>query len=211
MADEVYRKLQAVQLALKAPKGQYNNYGGFKYRSCEDILEALKPHLQEQGLVLKLIDEPEIVGERYYIKSTARLFDLDGSNHPIIVTAYAREPISKKGMDESQITGMASSYARKYALSGMFLIDDTKDADALEPDNAKAPDHAPQQPNQPQPPQADIQDRIAQGVVRLASISPLGIDGVRAAISGLNPQAQLDWLIREYNSAKSQLNEQREV
>lgn len=123
------REVVAVQTALKAPKGQYNSFGKYKYRSCEDILEAVKPLLSEHGLLLKLTDEIVMVGDRYYVRATARLTDGDNS---MDATAYAREDFDKKGMDGSQITGTASSYARKYALNGLFLIDDTKDADTDE-------------------------------------------------------------------------------
>lgn len=116
-----------VQAALKAPKGQFNKFGGYKYRSCEDILEAVKPLLKENGLQLTLTDEPVEVGGRVYIKATAQVTDGQATAS---ATGYAREPETKKGMDESQVTGTASSYARKYALNGLFLIDDTKDADA---------------------------------------------------------------------------------
>ena len=121
------KKLVAVQAALKAPKGQFNKFGGYKYRSCEDILEAVKPLLLEQGLQLTITDEPVEVGGRIYIKATATVTD---GSETATVSGYAREAETKKGMDESQITGTASSYARKYALNGLFLIDDTKDADA---------------------------------------------------------------------------------
>lgn len=121
------KKLIEVQAALKAPKGQYNSYGGYSYRSCEDILEAVKPLLSERDMQLTLSDEPVEVGGRVYIKATATVTD---GSESATATAYAREAESKKGMDESQVTGTASSYARKYALNGLFLIDDTKDADA---------------------------------------------------------------------------------
>lgn len=124
-------RLVKVQSELKAPKGQYNAFGGYKYRSCEDILEAVKPLLEEYGLKLTITDSIEHVGDRYYVKATARL-DVDSSGG-VFCEAYAREPETKKGSDPSQITGMASSYARKYALNGLFLIDDAKDADAQEP------------------------------------------------------------------------------
>ena len=121
-------KLTEVQAKLKAPKGQYNSFGKYKYRSCEDILEAVKPLLAERGLALALSDEPITEGTRTYIMATATL--MDGADR-VEVRAFAREPETKKGMDESQITGMASSYARKYALNGLFAIDDTKDADTM--------------------------------------------------------------------------------
>ena len=118
-----------IQKELKAPKGQYNSFGKYKYRSAEDILEAVKPLNIENGLLLTLSDEAIVVGDWNYNKATARL--TDGENE-IIVTANAREAENKKGMDASQITGTASSYSRKYALNGLYLIDDTKDADTDE-------------------------------------------------------------------------------
>ena len=121
-----------VQQELKAPKGQYNSFGKYKYRSCEDILEAVKPILKENKLVLQLTDLVIPASEtRFYVKATAKLIDVE-SNETIENTAFAREEEEKKGMDGSQITGTASSYARKYALNGLFLIDDTKDADTDE-------------------------------------------------------------------------------
>ena len=124
------QKLHKIQKELKAPKGQYNEFGNFKYRSCEDILEAIKPLLED--CLLTLSDELVQVGDRYYIKATAELRDKENK---LFVTAYAREAENKKGMDASQITGSTSSYARKYALNGMFVIYDTRDADTM--DNTK--------------------------------------------------------------------------
>ena len=127
----IYEKLLAVQNELKAPKDKRNDYGGFNYRSCEGILEAVKPLLQEQGLMLTIKDEVVNIGDRYYVRATVLLDDIS-SNGEIAITALAREEEAKRGMDASQITGTASSYARKYALNGLFLIDDTKDADTDE-------------------------------------------------------------------------------
>lgn len=122
-------KLSEIQKKLKAPKGQYNNFGKYKYRSCEDILEAVKPLLGESSL--QISDDIVQIGERYYIKATVSLVGKDG-DVVASASAFAREPEHKKGMDESQITGTASSYARKYALNGLFCIDDTKDADSMD-------------------------------------------------------------------------------
>lgn len=137
----IYEKLNKVQSELKAPKGQYNSFGKYKYRSCEDILESVKPLLTENKLVLQLSDIIVSVEGRFYIKATAKLIDIEeptikiGENlveNSIQNFAFARESEKKTGMDESQITGTASSYARKYALNGLFLIDDTKEADTDE-------------------------------------------------------------------------------
>lgn len=124
-------KLLSIQQDLKCNKGQYNSFGKYKYRSCEDILESVKPLLKEHKCILTLNDELVYIGERYYIKATATILDVESSEE-IHNTAYAREEEDKKGMDGSQITGTSSSYARKYALNGLFAIDDTKDADTDE-------------------------------------------------------------------------------
>ena len=127
----IYEKLMNIQKELKAPKGQYNSFGKYKYRSCEDILESVKPLLEKYKVTIILTDKLEQIGERYYIRAKAILIDTE-SNNSIENTAYAREEETKKGMDGSQITGTSSSYARKYALNGLLLIDDTKDADTDE-------------------------------------------------------------------------------
>ena len=127
----IYEKLSNIQIELKAPKGQYNKFGNYKYRSCEDILEAVKPLCHKNRTTLVLNDEVEVKSERYYIKAIATLYDWDSDNK-LVASAYARESLTKKGMDESQITGTSSSYARKYALNGLFNIDDTKDNDTNE-------------------------------------------------------------------------------
>lgn len=124
----VYEKLSTVQKELKAPKGQYNSFGKYKYRSCEDILEAAKPILSTVKCVVVLQDSILNIGDRFYVKATAKFIDAE-TGEETYNTAFAREDAYKKGMDGSQITGTASSYARKYALNGLFLIDDTKDAD----------------------------------------------------------------------------------
>lgn len=135
----LYDHLIAVQAELKAPESKTNSFGGYRYRNCEDILEAAKPLLTERGLTLVVTDEIVLVGSRYYVKATARLIGAD--NQTIEAHAFAREPEDKKGTDASQLTGAASSYARKYALNGLFLIDDTEDADARdnrEPEKPRA-------------------------------------------------------------------------
>lgn len=128
---QIYTKLATIQKKLKCEKSQYNSFGKYKYRSCEDILKAVKPLLDETKTVLTLSDELVAIGERYYVKATATLLDTEESKDvPFIsTTAYAREEERKKGMDGSQITGTASSYARKYALGGLFDIDDGIDSD----------------------------------------------------------------------------------
>ena len=122
------QELVTIQRKLKAPKGQYNSFGKYKYRSCEDILESVKPILSECGCSLVISDEIIMVGNRIYIQATATL--TNGKGEQVKATGMAREEETKKGMDASQVTGATSSYARKYALNGLFCIDDTKDADA---------------------------------------------------------------------------------
>lgn len=126
----IYEKLGIIQSKLKAPKGQYNSFGKYKYRSCEDILEAVKPLLVETKTVLCITDQMEVVGDRIYVRAETHLKDAEDSSSEIVTVAYAREEESKKGMDSSQVTGAASSYARKYALNGLFCIDDNKDSDS---------------------------------------------------------------------------------
>lgn len=127
----IQEKLKMIQCELKAPKSQHNNFGNYNYRSLEDINESVKPILDKVGATIVLSDDIVFMGERYYVKATATLYDTE-SNESISVTALARETDVKKGMDSSQVTGATSSYARKYALNGLFAIDDTKDADSEE-------------------------------------------------------------------------------
>lgn len=127
---DILETLNVIQTTLKAPKDKYNKFGKFYYRSCEGIIEAVKPILAEHKLVLQLKDDMVEIGGRVYVKATATLRNLEGGS--VENTAFAREADAKSGMDASQITGTASSYARKYALNGLFCIDDTKDADTDE-------------------------------------------------------------------------------
>ena len=127
------KELVIIQNELIAPKNQRNSFGNYNYRSCEDILVGLKPHLIKHNCFLTVNDEVELIGDRYYIKATATIYNSEGAN--VSVSAMAREPLTKKGMDEAQLTGATSSYARKYALNGLFAIDDTKDADSRKPED----------------------------------------------------------------------------
>ena len=131
----VYEALGEIQHRLKAPKNQTNKFGGYNYRSAEDILEAVKPLAHEVGATVNCSDEVLMVGDRFYVVATAILTTYDGEQ--VAVQGWAREQDERKGMDASQVTGSASSYARKYALSGLFAIDDEKDADAQEPEQPK--------------------------------------------------------------------------
>jgi len=152
MSNSIYTKLLKIQGELNVPKSNYNEFGKFNYRSCEDILESLKPILAEHKAIIVITDEIIQIGDRYYIKATAELIDTENGS-AVSTTAYAREEETKKGMDSSQITGSASSYARKYALSGLFAIDDTRDAD--DPSNHEGrPSKKPTKDNRPFPPKA---------------------------------------------------------
>lgn len=145
----VFEKLIAVQGKLKAPKNQYNSFGKYNYRNAEDILEAVKPLCAEQKAVIYISDRPLFIEGRFYIEATATFRDVESDGH-ISVCAYAREDDTKKGMDGSQVTGAASSYARKYALNGLLCVDDGRDADSLPPDNGEK--NGREKPPQPPPP-----------------------------------------------------------
>ena len=130
----VYEKLMTVQAKLRAPKGQYNSFGRYSYRSCEDILEALKPLLAEVGAIVNISDEVKLIGDRFYVEATAMFLDCE-TGDSVVARASAREDETKKGMDLAQVTGSVSSYARKYALNGLFAIDDNKDSEATNTHN----------------------------------------------------------------------------
>lgn len=178
----IYEKLSAIQTELKAPKSQFNKFGGYNYRSCEDILEAVKPLCAKYKTTLVLEDEIVSIGTRYYVKATARLYDNDPQDQGHIAVkaeACAREEESKKGMDGSQVTGASSSYARKYALNGLFSIDDAKDSDAT---NAGE--------NDAQKPVAAAQRPAAQKKEPVPEITPESV----AAAGIQDPQGMIDWL-----------------
>lgn len=165
----IYAKLAAVQNELKAPKSQFNKFGGYNYRSCEDIVEAVKPLLNKHGLLLTLTDDIVLIGDRHYVKATATVIDVAsecGDKH--YVTAYAREEQDKKGMDGSQITGASSSYARKYALNGLFAIDDTKDSDTTNT-------HGKEQPKGQSKKQPEQKEKTPRQLL-IARLNELGID-----------------------------------
>ena len=139
---EIYNKLAFIQQNLKAPKDQYNRFGGYKYRSCESVLEAVKPLLAETKTSLIITDNVTEVGNRVYVRATAILTNIEKPEEKVLSEGFAREEETKKGMDASQVTGAASSYARKYALNGLFCIDDNKDSDATNT-HGKEPQNAP--------------------------------------------------------------------
>lgn len=189
MAEEkvlnVYEKLMKVQSTLKAPKGQYNSFGKYNYRSCEDILEGVKPILAEVGATITLSDSIEVIGDRVYVKAIALFTNVDDGKF-IENVAYAREENEKKGMDGAQVTGASSSYARKYCLNGLLLIDDTKDADTDENQNernAKAKKQVDAKPESK--PITDKDKEILRNTVEskgytIEQIFPKGIDNLTA-------------------------------
>lgn len=185
MADAtkgIHESLREIQLQLKAPKSQYNSFGKYAYRSAEDILESVKPLLAATNCTLTLSDEAMLIGQRYYIKAIAVLSN--GKNE-IVTTAYAREEETKKGMDGSQITGTASSYARKYALNGLFAIDDNKDSDYLNTGNQR-------QQETPQKRDEDI-------VKKLDAIAPNFYSDLVQAVAE-NPEAK--WTFQDGTQAR---------
>lgn len=177
---KLHEKLLTIQTKLKAPKGQYNSFGKYSYRSAEDILEAVKPLNAEQGVLLTITDEIKEIGGRVYVVATATVSD---GTDTLQVSAFAREPENKKGMDESQITGATSSYARKYALNGLYAIDDNKDADTDEhkqqQDNApkKQPAQKQQQKQQQQQEKGFTEQELHELVEKyVRNIEALGVD-----------------------------------
>lgn len=167
MSKELYARLAEIQRTLNAPKNQYNSFGKYKYRSCEDILEGVKPLLN--GLFLSISDEVVLIGDRYYVKATATITDGDVSHS---ATALAREEESKKGMDSAQVTGATSSYARKYCLNGLFGIDDSKDADTDEHKNQQQA-AKPQQQAKPKPAPQDVLKAFTEAAGKKATLPEL--------------------------------------
>ena len=173
---KLHEKLLAIQTKLKAPKGQYNSFGKYSYRSAEDILEAVKPLNAEQGVLLTITDEIKEIGGRVYVVATATVSD---GMDTLQVSAFAREPENKKGMDESQITGATSSYARKYALNGLYAIDDNKDADTNEHNQQQenAPKKQQKQQEQTQQAKEPTEQELHEIVEKYArNIEALGVE-----------------------------------
>lgn len=193
-------KLIKIQNELNVPKAQRNNFGNYNYRSCEDILEALKPLLTKYELLLTLNDEVVSIGDRFYIKATVRLED---GEKFIEKYGFAREEETKKGMDGSQITGASSSYARKYALNGMFLIDDSRDSDATNDGKGHTP-VKPSAPTQPEtddpsiPPMSQKQYGLLQGLYKAKHGTEMPLD-IEETIKKLNIKRASD-LITKWKS-----------
>lgn len=196
-SEDIYTKLSHIQNELKAPKNQFNKFGNYKYRSCEDILEALKPLCAKYKATLIIYDEIVMIGDRYYVKAIAKLYDQETTDY-IEAYAFARESQAKKGMDDSQVTGATSSYARKYALNGLFNIDDTKDFDTNEvhqQSNQKQGNTQPkQQPQQQGFEQANLMANIDNCLKKLKE---LGVD--------INSKGSIDF-INKYNNNLHDIN-----
>jgi hypothetical protein len=187
----VYEKLLDVQAQLKAPKSQYNSFGKYSYRNCEDILEAVKPICKKVKACVWLSDTLEKVGDRYYIKATATFVDVE-SGEKLTAEAYAREEETKKGMDGSQVTGASSSYARKYALNGLFDIDDTKDSDTTNTHGKEKPEET---PKEQKPKEKTPRERL------IAKLKEMGINATDYAkekgLSGQVPDSRFEELLKE--------------
>ncbi|MGM5532516.1 ERF family protein [Mixta calida] len=201
MSKQFYARLAEIQRTLNAPKNQYNSFGKYKYRSCEDILEGVKPLLN--GLFLSISDEVVLIGDRYYVKATAMITDGDASH---TATALAREEESKKGMDSAQVTGATSSYARKYCLNGLFGIDDSKDADTDEHKNQQA-SAKPQQQSKPKPAPQDVLKAFTEAAAKKATLAELQ-EAFKKAWTMLEGTAEQATAKDIYEIRKSELQEQ---
>lgn len=193
----IFSKLLSIQNELKAPKNQYNKFGKYNYRSCEDILEAIKPLCLKYGAVLLVDDYVEQVGERFYIKAKASLIDIE-TEQEIYACAYARESENKKCMDSAQVTGATSSYARKYALNGLFCIDDTKDVDTQEYQEKKQMNNN-QSKNANSYEQVGIEQAVLLGEIdkRIEELLKLGVD--------IKSEGALHF-INKFNNGKNDIN-----
>jgi hypothetical protein len=196
-SEDIYTKLSHIQNELKAPKNQFNKFGNYKYRSCEDILEALKPLCAKYKATLIIYDEIVMIGDRYYVKAMAKLYDQETTDY-IEAYAFARESQAKKGMDDSQVTGATSSYARKYALNGLFNIDDTKDFDTNEVHQQSNQKQGNTQPKQ-QPQQQDFEQANLMANIDncLKKLKELGVD--------INSKGSIDF-INKYNNNLHDIN-----
>lgn len=187
-----FERFANVQQELIANKSQFNSFGGYNYRSCEDILSAVKPLCKENNIIIVITDEMVNIGDRYYIKATSKALDIFNEYPPIEVTAYAREELTKKGMDASQITGSASSYARKYSLNGLLCIDDTKDADTMDNTTSTPVQHV-EHKYAPQPAQESFEP-VGDGQVTFTAGKYSG-----KTVSSVTDFGYLHWVIEKSN------------
>lgn len=177
----IYEKLSAIQAELKAPKSQFNSFGNYHYRKAEDILEAVKPIAKAHGCAVLCSDDLLLVGNRYYIKATATIVDTTEGTQ-VSTTAFAREEETKKGMDGSQVTGASSSYARKYALNGLFCIDDTQDSDTTNvgDQNTPAKPAKPSKPAAPKPAPKLTQQTLHESWIKSLATGAVNAQGITA-------------------------------
>lgn len=207
----ILNKLLAIQLELKAPKSQYNSFGKYHYRNCEDILEAVKPIAGKYGAVLTLTDDIVVVGDRHYVKATAMLYDAE-SGESVGNTAFAREEAEKKGMDGSQVTGASSSYARKYALNGLFAIDDTKDSDATNNGEGSKP-QAQAKPAPKTAPKTNEKGKVVETLTKSELVTVWGVKNAEETISWLERKFGAyyeDWTADEHSQARALLQAQKQ-
>lgn len=191
----INEKLLAVQAELKCNKSQYNAFGKYYYRNAEDILEAVKPLLAKVKATITINDEIVNIANRFYVRATARIMDIE-SSEVVETNAYAREPENKKGLDESQITGSTSSYARKYALNGLLLIDDTKDSDYAPDSNSKSAT-APKNNSLSR----ETQEEINRRIMEYAKVSKIPVSEITAELSKVVKKEQL----REINEIEAKM------
>ena len=202
----LYEKLNMVQQELKAPKNQRNTFGGYNYRSCEDILEAVKPLLHKYRLSLTIRDDIDERNGKIYIKAFATLVDVDKPEDKIISTAEAREADQKKGMDDAQVTGSTSSYARKYLLNGLFLIDDTKDPDTDEYTKQTTQVESKPTPQPTQPAPQPTTDKISEAQAkRLFALSGGDQELVRLTINAHGYTSSRDILKKDYDTIANEI------
>lgn len=191
----INEKLLSVQAELKCNKSQYNAFGKYYYRNAEDILEAVKPLLAKVKATITINDEIVNIANRFYVRATARIMDIE-SGEVVETNAYAREPENKKGLDESQITGSTSSYARKYALNGLLLIDDTKDSDYAPDSNSKSAT-APKNNSLSR----ETQEEINRRIMEYAKVSKIPVSEITAELSKVVKKEQL----REINEIEAKM------
>lgn len=185
----IFEKLNAIQVELKAPKTQYNKFGGYSYRKAEDIQEAVKPLLKKYGCILTCSDELQLIGDRYYIRATANIVDIE-SGQGLATFGWAREEEEKKGMDGSQITGSSSSYARKYALNGLLCIDDTQDSDTTNNGETPAPEPKPKPKKAPAKKGAEVSRETWIALIATNKVNKDGISAYDAYIAKYHPTVE---------------------
>jgi uncharacterized protein (DUF3820 family) len=200
----IYEKLLKVQLELNVPKNNYNKFGNFYFRNAEDIIEGVKPLLEKYGLLMSISDDLVIIGDRYYVKSQITLRDIEDEEKTVYTTGYARESENKKGMDDSQVTGSTSSYARKYALNGLFATDDTKDADSMNNNIGVSPKTEKSTTNKKQSPQSVTTTKVqpVKDITLETALNSTITFGKKYNGKKLKdcPESYLEWMMNDYKT-----------